>query len=197
MGLNILTLKNVLSDRPPQNPFAQISRLASSVVVDRHWNVSPVRGCRTGSMVTSMQTSSMSNATLWYLAAFSEYRTDAHLFWIARSTACEIVLETCEAIISLLPQQYNKYPKGSQLQSVVDGFFGKNGVSHNVVELLIDDIPVSPSAGNHTSFYNRKWWYSMIVKPIVDHDYLFRDINLGRAWLRSCRFRSLSCIGKL
>lgn len=40
--------------------------------------------------------------TLWCLATPAEYRTVAHLFGIARSTVCDIVHETCLAIVDIL-----------------------------------------------------------------------------------------------
>ena len=44
-------------------------------------------------------------------------------------------------------------------------------------------IPVRPPALNHTDYYNRKGWYSVILQAIFDHHYLFRDIYVG--WPRS------------
>lgn len=44
--------------------------------------------------------------TLWCLATPTEYCTIAHLFGIARSTVCEIVHETVEAIVNKLLGQY-------------------------------------------------------------------------------------------
>ena len=42
-------------------------------------------------------------------------------------------------------------------------------------------IPIAAPELNHTDYYNRKGWYSMIIQAIVDHDYLFRDVCVGWA----------------
>ena len=50
--------KKVLSNQPPQNPLAAISRRAPSWVLDEvHVRASPVSGCNSGSTQTSLQTS--------------------------------------------------------------------------------------------------------------------------------------------
>ena len=38
---------------------------------------------------------------------------------------------------------------------------------------------VTPPAMNHTDYYNRKVWYSMLVQAVVNHNYLFKDIHIG------------------
>ena len=40
-------------------------------------------------------------------------------------------------------------------------------------------IPTAAPELNHTDYYNRKGWHSMILQGVVDHDYLFRDICVG------------------
>lgn len=52
----------------------------------------------------------------------TEYRTIGHLFGIARSTVCEIVHETCPAIVNRL---IGTFPRGEKLDCGVEGFLTK------------------------------------------------------------------------
>lgn len=65
--------------------------------------------------------------TLWCLATPYEYCTVAHLFGVACSTVCEIVQETCQAIVCNLMQDYIRFPTGEALKAVVEGFEEKWG----------------------------------------------------------------------
>ena len=57
-GLNTLTSKMALSNEPPQNPAATISKWAPScVLVEAYTNFSPEIGCREGSTATPWQVS--------------------------------------------------------------------------------------------------------------------------------------------
>jgi len=40
-------------------------------------------------------------------------------------------------------------------------------------------VPVRAPAMNHTDYYNRKRWYSIIVQGVFDHKNLFHNINCG------------------
>jgi hypothetical protein len=46
-------------------------------------------------------------------------------------------------------------------------------------------MPITVPELNHTDYYNRKGWYSVILQTVVDHRYIFRDINIG--WPGSVR----------
>ena len=119
--------------------------------------------------------------TLWCLATPCEYRTVSHLFGVARSTVCEIVQDTCLAIVHNLLKVYIRFPTGDALKSVVEGFEEKWGYPQCLGAIDGSYIPISAPELNHTDYYNRKGWYSMTVQAIVDHDYVFRDICVGWA----------------
>ena len=38
---------------------------------------------------------------------------------------------------------------------------------------------IKPPALNHSDYYNRKGWYSMVLQGVIDHEYLFRDVYVG------------------
>ena len=117
--------------------------------------------------------------TLWCLSTSCEYRTIAHLFGVSRSTICVIVQETCSAIVTVLMKTYIAFPKDDALRAVVNGFENKWGFPQCVGAIDGSHIPISAPELNHTDYYNRKGWYSMIVQAVVDHEYLFRDICVG------------------
>ena len=111
--------------------------------------------------------------TPWCLATPAEYRTISHLFGVARSSVCEIVQETCLAIVDSLLNVYIRFSAGEQLQDVVKNFESKWGVPQCVGAIDGCNIPISVPKENHTDYYNRKGWYSMILQGIVDAQYRF------------------------
>ena len=68
--------------------------------------------------------------TLWRLATNTEYRTIAELFGLGRSTVCEIVIDTCDALAKLAPHHVH-VPQNESLQDVVRGFEWRWGFSTN------------------------------------------------------------------
>lgn len=59
--------------------------------------------------------------TIWRLGTNIEYRTIASLFGFGRSTACEIVLDTCKVIACNLMPKYVRIPQNESLQDIIDG----------------------------------------------------------------------------
>lgn len=113
------------------------------------------------------------------LSTTDEYRTVSHFFGIAHSTVCEIVQDTPAAIVQHLLLIYIKFPEDSNLQKVVDGFYTKWSISQCAGAIDGYHIPIKPPAENHTDYYNRKGWYSVLVQAVIDHEYFFQDICVG------------------
>ena len=63
--------------------------------------------------------------TLWTLSSPAEYRTVSHLFGVGRSTVCEVVHETCKAIVDHLLPKYICFPSIEQQQQYIDNFESK------------------------------------------------------------------------
>ena len=119
--------------------------------------------------------------TLWILATSCEYRTVAHLFGLARCTICCIVKDTCKSIVKVLLPKYISFPTGNRLNETVRGFKAKWGIPECVGSIDGSHIPIRPPAMNHTDYYNRKGFYSMILQGVVDHNCLFTDLCIGWA----------------
>ena len=94
--------------------------------------------------------------TLWVLATPAEYRSVAHLFGLAHCTVCQIVNETCRAIVQKLLRVYVRFPTGDGLKDVVRGFKEKLAVpqcascrlaSQDSINLVIK-LPVGPPSSS-------------------------------------------------
>ena len=77
--------------------------------------------------------------TIWTLASSAEYRTVSHLFGVGRSTVCEVIHETCQAVVDHLLPKYIRFPSCDQQQQYIDNL-KINGVFLNVLEQLMAPI---------------------------------------------------------
>lgn len=98
---------------------------------------------------------------------------------VARASVCLIVQNSCRAIVDRLMPAYIKFPSGDALSDVVEGFEQSFHFPQCAGAIDGSHIPITPRALNHTDYYNRKGSYSVILQAVVDHRYLFRDMNIG------------------
>uniref|UniRef100_A0A667XSF7 Putative nuclease HARBI1 n=1 Tax=Myripristis murdjan TaxID=586833 RepID=A0A667XSF7_9TELE len=115
---------------------------------------------------------------LWWLATGSGYRTVAHLFGIGKATVCVVVSEVCTALTSL-QKEYIRLPVGDHLQCIVRGFLTRWGYPRCGGCIDGTHIPVIAPQQNHTEYYNRKGWHSVILQVVCDHQSRFTNINVG------------------
>ena len=85
----------------------------------------------------------------------------------------------CKAIIDVLSLQYIRFPSGNELLRTVSAFEAVHGVPQCVGAIDGSHIPINAPNRNHTNYYNRKGFYSVILQAVVDHRYCFTDINVG------------------
>ncbi len=104
--------------------------------------------------------------TLWFLATGAEYRTIGHLFDILKSSVCIIRKEVCASI--LLPP-FIKFPSGSYLEEVVNGFKNQFGFPQCVGAIDGSHIPIVSPHECPANYYNRKGWHSIVLQGTVDH----------------------------
>ena len=105
--------------------------------------------------------------TLWCLATSCEYRTISHLFGIGRSTVCEVVHNTVNAIVKKLKHQYLFFPIGEAQKEVINGFETKWGFPQCVGAIDGSHIPIQAPLLNLTGYFNCKGWYSMLIQAQI------------------------------
>ena len=103
------------------------------------------------------------------------------MFGVGRSTVCEVVYETCQAIVDHLLSKYIRFPSSDQQEQYIVNFESKWGVSQFIGAIDGSHIPVSPPTLCHTDYYNRKGWYSVLLQAVVDYKFCFLDVYMG--WL--------------
>ena len=74
---------------------------------------------------------------------------------------------------------YISFPTGENLKTVIQGFRSKWNIPQCAGSVDGTHIPITPPAMNHTDYYYRKGWYSIIAQAVVDHNGLFRDLCIG------------------
>ena len=70
-------------------------------------------------------------------------------------------------------RKYNVFPRGQFLASIVDELEKKWQFPQCAGAIDGCHIPIQPSLLNHTDYYNRKGWYSIIIQAVINSDYLF------------------------
>ena len=76
-------------------------------------------------------------------------------------------------------KEYIKFPSGDALDHVVDEFKSKWGVPQCFGAVDGCHVPICAPSEQHTDYYNRKGWYSMIIQGLVDANYQFLDVCIG------------------
>ncbi|RXN04613.1 nuclease HARBI1 [Labeo rohita] len=106
---------------------------------------------------------------LWWLATGVGYCTLAHLFGISSASVCLIVNDFCQAMRDELLREYIQFPQLDELQNVIRGFKTRWGFPQCAGAIDGSHIPVIAPSEDHTDYFNRKGWHSVIFQAVVDH----------------------------
>ena len=117
--------------------------------------------------------------TLWRLATNIEYRTIAELFGLGRSTVCEIVIDTCDAIAGHLAPRHIYIPQNESLKEVVDGFEWRWGFPQAAGAIDGTHIPILKPHHSAADYYCRKGYYSLLMQALVDYRGIFMNVYIG------------------
>ena len=62
----------------------------------------------------------------------------------------------------------------------MQGFKKTWGLPQCAAALNRSHIPIVTPTDNHTDYYNHKGWYSVVIQGVVDYQYQFTDVYVGR-----------------
>ena len=75
-------------------------------------------------------------------------------------------------------KEYISFPTGPDLKRIVDSFERRWGFPQCAGAIDGSRIPISAPELNHTDYYSRKGWYSMVVQAVVIMN-VFHDVCVG------------------
>lgn len=106
------------------------------------------------------------------------------LHWCAKSTACGIVIDFCNAIIqSGLRDIYIRWPSQSRLKTLANEFFDLQGIPFVVGAIDGSHIPIIGPKENHEDYFNRKGFHSILLQLTVSANCSVWNYDMG--WARS------------
>ena len=100
------------------------------------------------------------------------FRTLGNLFGVAQSSACLYTSQVCSVIATYLLKEYVKWPVGSALKEVIQGFASTWGFPQCAGAIDGSHIPIKAPIHYPKDYWNRKQFHSIIIQAVVDHHYM-------------------------
>ncbi|CAM1312244.1 Uncharacterised protein r2_g2256 [Pycnogonum litorale] len=142
--------------------------------------------------------------TLWRLSTCCSYRTVGHLFGVGLSTVHYIVSRAVSAIVKVLGPKHIVFPSSEDLRIMEAKFRQKWRTPGCVGCIDATHIPIISPKIDHTDYFNRKDYHSILLQGVVDATYRFWDISVGAPGkihdarlFRQSKFKHALNLGKL
>ncbi|XP_033125006.1 protein ALP1-like [Anneissia japonica] len=117
--------------------------------------------------------------TLYRLSSGIPFNRTANQFGSAKSTACTIYHEVCEAIEAVLMPKFITFPTGQELKKNIEKFKMKGGFPQVVGAIDGTHIAIIAPRDQPQDYYNRKEYYSIVLQGVVDANGMFIDTFCG------------------
>ncbi|XP_064479291.1 uncharacterized protein LOC135392513 [Ornithodoros turicata] len=124
--------------------------------------------------------------TLRFLGSGDSLQSISYGFRIGRSTATNIVAETCAAIWNNLVGRYLHFPSTSQeWQEVAEGFETRWNLPHCVGALDGKHVVIECPPNSGSEYYNYKHTFSKVLMGVCDAYYRFLVVDIGNSGANS------------
>lgn len=118
--------------------------------------------------------------TLRFLATGDSYESIKYNFLMASNTICKVVVETCDAIVSILGPKYLKTPTTpEEWLQIADGFEKSWNFPNCIGAIYGKHINIKKPMKSGTDYYNYKGFFSIVLLGVVDADYKFIRAEVG------------------
>jgi len=113
------------------------------------------------------------------LASGNSLPSLANYWQIGKSTAYNIVRETCDAIANLLSAIYLSPPTQQEYQNIAHNFWRRWNLPNCIGALDGKHIKIQCPPNTGSQYFNYKQFFSIVLMATCDANYCFTSIHVG------------------